>query len=253
MARPRIGITTYHRERVARERFQLPASYVDAVRAAGGLPLLLPPGDARPDELLDAVDGLLLCGGGDIDPALFGGARGHEAQYATCAERDGFELTLVRAALRRRTPLLAICRGLQVLNVALGGDLHVHLPDAVGETVAHRASQERHVMHRVRVAPGSALTGLLGCAELEVASWHHQAIHRLGEGLRAVAWAEDGTVEAVELPGRPELLAVQWHPELQIEGPGSAPHRRLFAALVARAAGVGGEADAARPAPGIPG
>src|SRR5690606_16854008 len=134
LARPRIGITTYHRERVARERFQLPASYVDAVRAAGGLPLLLPPGDARPDELLDAVDGLLLCGGGDIDPALFGGARGHEAQYATCAERDGFELTLVRAALRRRTPLLAICRGLQVLNVALGGDLHVHLPDAVGET-----------------------------------------------------------------------------------------------------------------------
>jgi len=239
LRRPLIGVTTYHRERSGRERFQLPASYVDAVRQAGGLPVLLPPGDERPDEILDSLDGLVLCGGGDIDPGLFGGPSGHAAQYATCAERDGFELALVRDALRRRTPLLAICRGIQVLNVSLGGDLHVHLPDVVGDAVAHRLSQDRHTRHPVRVEAGSQLADVLGCGALEVASWHHQAIARLGAGLRTVAWAEDGTVEAVELPGRPELLAVQWHPELQVSEPGS-PHRRLFEAVVAEAGRRGG-------------
>ncbi|HSJ98611.1 MAG TPA: gamma-glutamyl-gamma-aminobutyrate hydrolase family protein [Myxococcota bacterium] len=235
MRRPLIGITTYHRERSGRERYHVPAAYVDAVRLGGGLPVLLPPGDSRPDEILASLDGLVLCGGGDIDPGLFGGASGHEALYSTCAERDGFELALVRDALARRTPLLAICRGLQVLNVALGGDLHVHLPDVVGDRVAHRLSREQHNLHPVRIEPGCGLAGVLGAAELEVASWHHQAIDRLGEGLQAVAWAADGTVEAVELPGRPEVLAVQWHPELQATEPGS-PQRRLFEALAERAA-----------------
>jgi putative glutamine amidotransferase len=234
MRRPLIGVTTYHRERSGRERFQVPAAYVDAVRLVGGLPVLLPPGEASPEELLASLDGLVLCGGGDIDPALFGGASGHEALYSTCAERDGFELALVREALARRTPLLAICRGLQVLNVALGGDLHLHLPDVVGEQVVHRISREQHTLHPVRVEPDSRLAAVLGAAELEVASWHHQAIHRLGAGLRAVAWAEDGTVEAVELAERPEVLAVQWHPELQAAEPGS-PQRLLFASLVERA------------------
>jgi putative glutamine amidotransferase len=244
LRRPLIGITTYHRDRTpdatgrpeGRERFHVPASYVDAVRAAGGLPVLLPPGDPHPEEILEALDGLVLCGGGDIDPALFGGASGHAAQYSTCAERDGFELALARDALARRTPLLAICRGLQVLNVALGGDLHVHLPDVVGEQVAHRLSRERHVYHPVHVAPGSRLAEVLGTAELDVPSWHHQAVSRLGEGLRAVAWAADGTVEALELHAHPEVLAVQWHPELHPPAPPS-PHSRLFAALVGRARG----------------
>jgi putative glutamine amidotransferase len=229
--RPLVGVTTYHRERSARDRFHVPASYVDAVRSVGGLPVLLPPGDERPDEILDSLDALVLCGGGDIDPALFGGDSGHEAQYATCAERDGFELALVRDALRRELPVLAICRGLQVLNVALGGDLHVHLPDVVGDAVVHRVSRERHAYHPVRVEPGSRLAARLGGELLEVPSWHHQAIARLGQGLRAVAWAEDGTIEAVELEGRPEVLAVQWHPELHAHEPES-PHRRLFEALV---------------------
>jgi putative glutamine amidotransferase len=232
--RPLIGVTTYHRERSGRERYHVPASYVDAVRDGGGLPVLLPPGDPHPDEILESLDGLVLCGGGDIDPAFFGGPTGHEAQYSTCAERDGFELALVRGALARRTPLLAICRGLQVLNVALGGDLHVHLPDVVGERVVHRVSREAHTLHPVRIEPGCALAAVLGPGAHEVASWHHQAIDRLGEGLRAVAWAEDGTVEAVELAGRPEVLAVQWHPELQAAEAGS-PQRRLFQALVAAA------------------
>jgi putative glutamine amidotransferase len=245
--RPLIGITTYHRERSGRERFHVPAAYVDAVRLGGGLPVLLPPGDPRPDEILESLDGLVLCGGGDVDPALFGGRAGHEAQYATCAERDGFELALVRGALARGTPLLAICRGLQVLNVALGGDLHVHLPDVVGDRVSHRASPDRHDLHPVRIEQGCSLAAVLDTTVADVASWHHQAIDRLGEGLRAVAWAADGTIEAVELPGRPEVLAVQWHPEIQAPEPGS-PQRRLFEALAVRAAGRPRGPDPARPA-----
>lgn len=232
--RPLIGVTTYHRERGGRERFHVPAAYVDAVRLGGGLPVLLPPGDPRPDEILASLDGLVLCGGGDLDPALFGGRTGHGAQYSTCAERDGFELALVRGALERRLPLLAICRGLQVLNVARGGDLHVHLPDVVGTQVSHRLSQSQHDVHPVRIDPGCRLAGVLDATRVDVASWHHQAIDRLGEGLRAVAWAEDGTIEAVELPGHPEVLAVQWHPELQARA--GSPHLRLFEALAADAA-----------------
>lgn len=238
MRRPLIGVTTYHRDLGAhapggRTRFHLPAAYVDAVRATGGVALLLPPGDEDPSQALEALDGLVLCGGGDIEPERYGG-RGHEAQYATCGERDAFEIALVEAALARATPLLAICRGLQVLNVALGGDLHAHLPDVVGEEVSHRVSRERHSYHAVRIEPASQLAVQLERVELEVASWHHQAIARLGSGLRAVAWAEDGTVEAVELAGRPEVVAVQWHPELHAHEPGS-PHRRLFEALMEQA------------------
>lgn len=233
--RPLVGITTYHRERAGRERFHVPAAYVDAVRLGGGLPVLLPPGDSRPGEVLASLDGLVLCGGGDLDPALFGGPAGHQAQYATCAERDGFELALVREALASRLPLLAICRGLQVLNVALGGDLHVHLPDVVGARVSHRISQTQHGVHLVRIEAGSGLAGTLGMTAVDVASWHHQAIDRLGEGLRAVAWAEDGTIEAAELSGHPEVLAVQWHPELRAEA--GSPDLRLFEALATRAAG----------------
>lgn len=232
--RPLIGVTTYHRDRGERHRYQVPAAYVDAVRVAGALPVLLPPGEASPHELLDAVDGLLLCGGGDIDPARFGGRSGHTAQYATCAERDDFEFALVRASLERGLPLLAICRGLQVLNVVLGGTLHVHLADVVGEQVPHRLSQDRHTLHPVRLDAESRLATVLGAVSVEVASWHHQAVDRLGEGLRAVAWAEDGTIEAVELDGRADVLAVQWHPELQIAEGGS-PHRRLFRELAERA------------------
>lgn len=231
MRRPRIGITTYQRELDGgRERFRLPTAYVDAVRAAGGLPLLLPPGEEKPDELLELVDGVLLCGGGDLDPSLFGG-NPHPAQFSVCLERDVFDLSLTRAALERGAPLFAICRGMQVLNVALGGDLHVHLPDAVGETVCHRISEDEATRHPVRLEPGSRLARVLGAATLEVTSWHHQGVARLGTGLRPVAWAGDGTVEAVELPDRPEVLAVQWHPEMELDGTG----RRLFAEFVGRA------------------
>ena len=234
MRRPLVGITCYHREGDERPRYAVPASYVDAVRAGGGRPVLLPPGEDDPAALLDGVDGIVLCGGGDIDPARFGGAAEHDTIYSTCAERDDFELALVRECLDRATPTLAICRGLQVLNVACGGDLHVHLPDVVGESVAHRVSRERHTSHAVRLDPRSRLAALLGAEPVMVASWHHQAIDRLGAGLRAVAWADDGTVEAVELERAPGMLAIQWHPELQFREP-DRRQLRLFEELVAMA------------------
>jgi putative glutamine amidotransferase len=232
--RPLVALNTYHRDGAARPRFHVPTGYVDAVRAVGGAIVLIPPGDEHPEELLDAVDALLLCGGGDIDPAFFGG-RPHQAQYSVCAERDAFDLAAVRAALDRRLPLLAICRGMQILNVALGGDLHVHLPDVVGERVSHRVSQEEPTRHAVRLRPHSDLARLLGSDRLLVSSWHHQGVNRLGLGLEAVAWAEDGTVEALELAGRPEVLAVQWHPELEIDA--GSPQLRLFEHLVECARG----------------
>jgi putative glutamine amidotransferase len=226
--RPRIGVTTYPRAGERRLAFSLPAAYVDAVRSAGGLPLLLPPGDERPEEVLDGLDGVVFGGGGDLDPALFGG-RPHAASYGVDRERDAFELLLLRAALERRLPVLAICRGLQVLNVLRGGTLHPHLPDAVGEEVCHRESQQRHTHHPVRVAPDSRLARIFGSETLTIASWHHQAVETLGRDLRAVAWAPDGTIEALEDPARPELLAVQWHPELELEA--GSPQRRLLAAF----------------------
>ena len=232
MRKPFVGITSYHRDGSDRPRFAVPAAYVDAVRGVGGRPVLLPPGDEDPATLLDRLDAVVLCGGGDIDPARFGGATDHGALYSTCAERDAFELALVEECLRRATPTLAICRGLQVLNVARGGDLHVHLPDVVGESVPHRVSRDSHTHHEVRIDPGSRLAALLGGDPLSVASWHHQAVDRLGAGLRAVAWAEDGTIEAVEVLDAPAVIAVQWHPELQVREP-DGRQRRLFEALIA--------------------
>jgi len=228
--RPRIGVTTYHRDRTGRPRFHLPTAYVDAVRAAGGAPVLLPPGDPHPARLLDGLEGLVLAGGGDVHPARFQGAP-HATSYATCEERDDFEFALLAEAIERALPTLAICRGAQVLNVLRGGDLLDHLPDHVGDEVAHRTSQQEHVHHAVRLRPGSRLAELYGAERLEVASWHHQAAGRLGEGLAAVAFAEDGVVEALELDGAPWLLAVQWHPELDSED--GSPGRRLFDHFVA--------------------
>jgi putative glutamine amidotransferase len=228
--RPLVGVTTYHREIEERPRFYLPSAYVDAVRVGGGIPVLLTPGEERPAELLESLDALVFSGGGDLDPVHFGGDE-HPHSYFICEERDAFELQLMRAALERETPVLAICRGTQVVNVALGGSLHSHLEDVVGDAIVHRESQTCHSYHPVKLDPDSRLATLMGATELaEVASWHHQAVDRLGEGLRAVAWASDGTVEALELPEAPQLLAIQWHPELQIEL--GSLQRRLFEAIV---------------------
>lgn len=233
MRRPLIGITTYHRERGDRQRFQLPTAYVDAVRAAGGAPLLLPPGDPDPPRLLDEVQGLVFAGGGDVHPSRFA-AELNPASYAVCEERDAFELSLMEAALARGLPTLAICRGTQILNVLLGGDLIGHIPDQVGERVVHRVSSAQHARHPVRLAPDSRLAEIYGALRLDVPSWHHQAAGRLGGGLRAVAWADDGVVEALELREAPLLFAVQWHPEIDAA---SGARESLFARFLEAARG----------------
>ena len=187
--------------------------YVEAVLRAGGVPMMLS-GQCLDcaERWLDVVDAVVLIGGGDINPAEFGSA-GHETIYNLSAERDAMELALMRALLARPKPVLAICRGMQILNTVLGGTLHVHLPDVVGESVLHRAPPRDPISHGIQVAADSELAKVIG-EQVNTASWHHQAIHQLGKGLKAVAWAPDGVIEAVELEGRQDLLAVQWHPEI---------------------------------------
>jgi putative glutamine amidotransferase len=230
-SRPLIGVTTYGRD--AEGRYALPVEYVQAVRRAGGVPVLLPPGESDVEEVVALVDGLVLAGGGDLDPASYGRER-HPATERVDPERDAFELALVQALVARRVPLLGICRGCQVVNVALGGTLHQHLPDVVGEALAHWGPREAPLpRHPVQVEPASCLARTLGETRAEPVSWHHQAPDRVAPGLRVVARAEDGTIEALELPAHPWLLAVQWHPELSAAEEES--QQRLFDGLVGAA------------------
>jgi putative glutamine amidotransferase len=231
--RPLIGISSYGRAG-ERQTFSVPCEYVDAVRVAGGVPIVLPPVEGEMAGL-EVVAGLILPGGGDVDPSHYGGDP-HDANYGISQERDRFELALARAAIARRSmPLLCVCRGMQLLNVALGGDLIAHIPDQFGTSVVHRAPQLRAVPHDVRVDPESRLGRVLGETEFAVQSVHHQAVGRLGDGLRAVAWAEDGVVEAVESDRHAFLIGVQWHPEL--DALSNPRPMRLFEELVACADG----------------
>jgi putative glutamine amidotransferase len=209
---PLIGITTYTAAGDPKRGYSIPCEYVDAVRCADANVLLLAAGDAA--DCLAPLDGLLLSGGGDIDPALYGG-RTHELTYMVDRARDDFELALLRRALDVEMPVLAICRGMQLLNVALGGSLIEHVPDRFGESVAHRSPPREPVPHPVRVdAPGSRLAAATGSGTMEVVSWHHQGVDRLAEGLSITALAADGVVEALEPSCAAWVVGVQWHPEL---------------------------------------
>jgi putative glutamine amidotransferase len=228
---PLIGITTYGRDED--NRFRVPGDYIDAVRRAGGVPVLLPPGGNGVEFALSRVDGLILAGGGDISPQHYGG-RMHETIYSVDAERDATELLLAKTVVERGMPTFGICRGMQLLNVALGGTLHEHLPEAVGESVLHRLPPREPTEHAVRVKSGSKLGGVLLDLEFNAASWHHQGIRDVAPGLSVVAHAPDGTVEAVEMHEHPWLIAVQWHPELTAAT--SSTQQRLFDAFVAATA-----------------
>jgi gamma-glutamyl-gamma-aminobutyrate hydrolase PuuD len=229
VGKPVVGITTYLTPAAwgawQLEAALLPASYVRSVVRAGGVPLLVPPG-ASYEETLDSVDGLIFSGGSDLDPELYG-AEAHSETDGWIRERDDFELGLMQAALARDMPLLAICRGSQVLNVALGGDLEQHVPDRV-QSDAHKETAGVFAEHDVAVLPGTQLATILGDST-DVKSHHHQGYGELGEGLREAARAPDGTVEALEDPTRRFTLGVLWHPE---EGADLA----LFEALVHEAA-----------------
>jgi putative glutamine amidotransferase len=193
----------------------LPRSYAAAVQRAGALALLLPPDDGAldaPDPLLDLIDGLILAGGSDLDPALYGAAP-DPATGDTWVERDRFELALALRALERGMPVLGVCRGMQLLNVARGGTLVQHLPNLLGGD-DHRHTPGAFGDHDVRLQPGSLAARAAGAERITVKSHHHQGIAQLGEGLRATGWSvNDDLVEAVELLEHPFVLGVLWHPE----------------------------------------
>ena len=209
-----------------------PRGYLDAVARTGAIPVLVDPvGD--PTGILERVDALVLTGGPDLDPATFGQAA-HEKTYGVDPAVDAFEHALVHEAIARATPTLAICRGLQVLNVALGGTLHQHIPDDPGVAPHGRPGEPNGGREQpMNVEPGSRLAGVLGTTRPVGACHHHQAVDAPGDGLRVVARADDGIVEALELTGAPGwLLAVQWHPE---DTAATDPvNQRLFDALVAQ-------------------
>ncbi len=233
MTRPRIGICA------ATERARwgpwdsqahlTPRSYVDRVHRAGGLAVLLPITEHEPEELLGLVDGVVLAGGADIDPTAYGAPR-HACTVDTNPRRDAFELAVARAAVARDTPLLGICRGMQLLNVALGGTLVQHLPEDVGHGDHRRTlGSFDNADHDVRLEPGTLASRTIGEDVHKTYSHHHQAVDVLGEGLVATGWATiDDLVEVVELPGRRFVLGVQWHPEVDEMSP-------VIAALVAAA------------------
>ena len=224
---PLVGLTSYGR--TADNRYALPAEYLDAVRRAGGVPILIAPGEARWETILDSVDALILTGGGDIDPIRYAGRR-HDTNYGIDPERDMLELALGRSAIDSGLPTLGICRGAQILNVVQGGRLIEHIPDEFGDTVLHRAPPREAVRHSVQIKSSSKLARILGLEELHVTSWHHQALRGAAKGLEAVAHASDGTIEAVEMPEHPWLLGVQWHPELTAAT--DPLQQRLFDAIV---------------------
>jgi putative glutamine amidotransferase len=227
--RPLVGITTY----ITPARFGgweeesalVPADYTRAVEKAGGRPLLVPPSEDGVEETLDVLDAVIFSGGSDLDPTAYG-QDPHPETTGVEEDRDRAELALLQAALARDMPVLAVCRGSQVLNVALGGDLVQHLPDVVGDD-KHKHTPGVYADHDVDLVPGTRIGALLG-DHAPIKSHHHQGFGRLGDGLREAARAEDGTVEALEDPSRRFTLGVLWHPE-------AGEDMRLFEAFVGEA------------------
>ncbi|MGN6380953.1 MAG: gamma-glutamyl-gamma-aminobutyrate hydrolase family protein [Gaiellales bacterium] len=231
--RPLIGISAYevpadfsHWREVP--SVLVPAGYPASIVRAGGWPVLLPPTDLDPAEVLDAVDGLVLVGGADINPSLYG-QQPHPEALAFSDIRDRAEMALLEGALERDMPVLGICRGMQLLNIAAGGDLHQHIAELIPDLETHRAAPGNWARHEVDIVPGCRLGELLG-ERASVVSAHHQAPVEIGRDLVVTATAGDGTVEAVEHSGKRFAVGVLWHPEEDAEG--GAP---LFAALVEEA------------------
>lgn len=232
---PLIGITAYPRVvdiiPVPTVLHTANRFYVDSIVKAGGYPLILPVVDPfAADGVVAVLQGLILPGGGDVDPSAYGEEPAPQTDTVN-PDRDAWEMACLRAALEQHLPILATCRGAQILNVTLGGTLVQHIPTATGERhdwVTLYAEQ----VHPVRLAPHSRLAALLGTTQVGTNSLHHQSVARPGDGVSAVGWAPDGTVEAIEVEDHPEVVAVQWHPELLA---GHQAHEGLFRHLVASA------------------
>ncbi len=241
--KPVIGMTPSPSEDILTHgtftRYAMAQPYVEAVLAAGGIPVVLPPQDDHAGALLERVDGLLLSGGGDVEPARFGDDVIHPATYGIHPLRDRFEIDLTATALERDLPLFCICRGIQVLNVALGGTLMQHVPDQHPDAVPHRQHESGlkpdDISHPVLAVPGSLLERIYGGDQIGVNSYHHQGIKAVAPLLEVAGNAPDGLIEAVTLPGRRFVLGVQWHPELMFQRHPEhlAPFRALVEAALA--------------------
>lgn len=242
--KPVIGITpsptALERPHGVFHTYGIADTYTTAVEAAGGVPVIIPPQDGNAAQLAGLVDGLLISGGGDIDPIHYGEPERHPTTDGIHAGRDQLEFGLLREAIERGIPTLCICRGIQVLNVVQGGTLYQDVADLYSAELEHRqfkAGIERHEpSHAVTATAGSLLARAYGATELQVNSFHHQGIKDLGAGLVAIGWAPDGLIEAVELSGHPWLLGVQWHPEMMYAA--HAEHLGPFRALVEAAIGA---------------
>jgi putative glutamine amidotransferase len=237
MSAPRIGISGVVRQWDAAERTGVNGAYVRSVLAAGGVPVILSPllGPSYAARALDGVDGLLFSGGEDMDPAWYHTPMSPHANPPS-RERDLFELALLGAARQREIPILGVCRGIQLVNVGLGGSLFQDLPTERPGPVEHNPPTARDARgHEVRLAAGSRAAAALGTEVIQVNSFHHQAIRDLAPGLVATGWTEDGLIEAAETPAdTPWLLLVQWHPE-EMHADRAAPERGLFRALIEEA------------------
>ena len=228
---PQIGITTYnHQQATAVSPL---SAYSDAVRTAGGVPVLLPATEVDPVKLLEPLDGLILSGGGDIDPVFYNGSS-HPTIYSVDSHRDVFELQIARFALDNHIPVLGICRGLQILIVVSGATLIPHIPDKYGTSVLHRLEPElglrQSTEHMIKINANSRLGKLIQKTQISVVSFHHQAARTIPPGWHAVAYAlKDGVIEAIEHEHHPWAIGVQWHPELSANDPN---HQRIFQGLV---------------------
>ena len=211
--KPLIGITTS--SQMLAGSFCLSRLYVEAVRLAGGVPILIPAGEPDLSTILSRLDGLIFSGGGDIDPAIYQGVS-HPTIYNVDLERDRSEISLAKLVLATNIPLLGICRGLEVLVVATGGSLVPHLPDEFGNVVVHRADQLHSIEHSVDITPNSRLAQMIGTTEVKVMSWHHQAASIVPSEWNITARAADGVIEALEHKHHAWAIALQWHPELSI-------------------------------------
>jgi putative glutamine amidotransferase len=219
---PIIGFTSYQKkmgDKVPLEMIGVAVAYVEAILAAGGIPLLIPLGLSEADlqQVFARIDGLLLPGGGDVDPASYNGSGWHRLLRGVDKRRDELEFFMARRAVNQAKPLLAICRGHQVLNVVLGGslwqDLRSEMPEGIEHDYHDIGPSRQYTPHTVEVLPGTKLAGCLGEESVAVNSLHHQGIRELAPELEAVAWAADGLIEAVEIQGHPFAVGVQWHPE----------------------------------------
>lgn len=237
--KPLIGITPAIGSTDDRgDIYRMEVSYVEAIRQSGGVPVLLPYVPEGVEELLAALDGLLLSGGGDIRPERFGETDYHPQTYGISDERDEFEFALLQAALAHDLPVLAICRGIQVLNVALGGTLYQDVADQYDDTITHRqpwnTESWAQPTHEVALDAGSAAAEVYGATTVATNSAHHQTLKDVAPGLRVTGRSSDGSIEVVDYPGKQFVLGVQWHPEKMFDV--YAEHRRPFERLVQEAA-----------------